>query len=644
MSNTLAELRDLPRRSSEIWELAIAPLIGMEFREGDAFIEPIGCFVADALKPFALAMRMGRPGDSESELAAEAIAAGCRNMQVRHLPGVVRMADHDLADELGSALTALGVRIEVVQSLPAIDDLIAGFMENMVEPQTLSCLDAPGMTPARLSSFAEAAALLFEAGLWRHLANEDLIEIESPAPPSEDLRFVSVMGAAGEVYGLSFIGDRESFDRLLRQENARGMGDNESLTSLTYVYADDLPAGDKEVWSDENLDVADDDAYPVLVRYPKESGFERLDGESVAFVEGLCRALANTTEKQIDAGRWKKTVDTPDGKVAYTLAIPSLNEAKSGIKPKFNPMMLDPRARDAIMLGVEMYMESRAPETIEQANELMGGLVGRVPELPAPTTPLEQAQWLCFEAFEHQGRRRIQMAREALLICPDVADAYCILAEQLGFDPEGACELYRQGMEAGRRALGEDFELPDFPFWKAVRSRPYMRAREGYARTLVDLDRQEEAVEEYQALLKLNPDDNQGVRYELEPLLMELNRLDDLEKLFENEKYADDDSAAWTYRRALLTFRREGSGPKATVALSTALKSNAHVPKYLLGRAELPSSQPETYTPGDEHEAISVALSLNMMWMRVPGALDWLAKGKRRVNQGAKRKNQRKRR
>jgi tetratricopeptide (TPR) repeat protein len=272
-------------------------------------------------------------------------------------------------------------------------------------------------------------------------------------------------------------------------------------------------------------------------------------------------------------------------------------------------------------------------------------IMGKVPVLPPPSTPLEQAQWLCFEAFEHRGRRRIQLARQALGICPDAADAYCLLAEQRGFDTAGANELFRQGMEAGRRALGEEpFNDPEFPFWGAIRSRPYMRARQGFAQTLVSLGRKQEAADEFQAMLKLNPNDNQGVRYELAPLLLELNRLDELDDLLGGENFQDDGSAEWAYVRALLAFRRTAGGPKAKSELVAAIRCNPHVPKYLLGRAELPPLPPQLYSPGDEREAMIVALSQKTLWERIPQAIDWLSKCKRELNQNAQRKKSRRRR
>ena len=79
---------------------------------------------------------------------------------------------------------------------------------------------------------------------------------------------------------------------------------------------------------------------------------------------------------------------------------------------------------------------------------LEGG--GLLPEAPAPNTPLEKAQDLVYEALESESaRKRIQLAKRALKISGDCADAYVLLAEEDAGSLEEARELYQKGVEAG---------------------------------------------------------------------------------------------------------------------------------------------------------------------------------------------------
>jgi hypothetical protein len=75
----------------------------------------------------------------------------------------------------------------------------------------------------------------------------------------------------------------------------------------------------------------------------------------------------------------------------------------------------------------------------------------------------------------------------------------------------------RTAVEAGARSLGGEFFAQNHgSFWGNVLTRLNMRARFERAEQLRDVDLPGEAVAEYEALLELNPGDNQNAR---EPLL-----------------------------------------------------------------------------------------------------------------------------
>src|SRR6516225_5504995 len=238
-------------------------------------------------------------------------------------------------------------------------------------------------------------------------------------------------------------------------------------------------------------------------------------------------------------------------------------------------------------------------------------------------TPLGKAQALMYRAFEESDQeRRVQLAKDALGICPDCADAYVMLAEHATSRKE-ARRLYEQGVAAGERALGaEAFERDVGHFWGLLETRPYMRARLGLAHSLWTAGRRDEAVQHLQDMLRLNPDDNQGVRYTLAGFLLFLDRDDDLARLL--QQYPDEASAAWAYTKALLAFRQHGDTPEARQLLKEAKKTNKHVPAYLVGEKFPPTEQPGYYSRGDESEALNYVGSFLAGWKATPGAVAWL--------------------
>jgi tetratricopeptide (TPR) repeat protein len=243
-----------------------------------------------------------------------------------------------------------------------------------------------------------------------------------------------------------------------------------------------------------------------------------------------------------------------------------------------------------------------------------------------PDDPLDLAQEIIYEAWEAPtAARRVALARKALETSADCADAYVILAQR-GKTLEEQIDLFRQGVAAGERALGpEEFEEHSGYLWGLLETRPYMRARLGLAVALWQLGEREETLSHFRDLLRLNPNDNQGVRELLLASLLVMGRDQEAQELLDRPEYEDTMLASWAYSRVLLAFRREGASEDARLLLASALEMNGHVPSYLLGRKPLPKRSLDHIGYGDESEAIAYAEEFLQAWQATPGALRWLA-------------------
>ena len=288
----------------------------------------------------------------------------------------------------------------------------------------------------------------------------------------------------------------------------------------------------------------------------------------------------------------------------------------------------DPRAMERVTQDLGRLLAEREFGSIEEADAFLENMLreggGVLPSAPAPTTPLERAQDLIYEAFETESsQKRVQLAKKALKVSPDCADAYVLLAEESAKSLQEAKDLYEKGVQAGERALGEEtFEEEAEHFWGILETRPYMRAREGLAACLWELGEREEAIKHFWQMLELNPGDNQGIRYELAGWLLDEEMDEELGELL--QRYEEDASAFWVYTRALWMFRKEGATKEATAALKEAIETNPYVPLYLLGHKSLPGALPELIGFGDESEAVAYFARALSAWLRTPGALEWL--------------------
>lgn len=289
------------------------------------------------------------------------------------------------------------------------------------------------------------------------------------------------------------------------------------------------------------------------------------------------------------------------------------------------PPLPSRKSMERVTADLHRLLEGQQFQSLDEANTFLQGHLsedGRIPQ-SAGRSSLEKAQDLAWDAWDAPtDRQAAKLARQALAISPDCADAYNVLAQMEAGTPTEVYELYRKAVDAGERSLGRAFfEEHKGHFWGLLKTRPYMRARQGLADSLWSLGQEEKAIAHYEAILELNPGDNQGIRDTL--LSRYLTRGNDagVSRLY--EQYPDDWSASFLWSRVLLECRR-GDHRAAAKALRQAMQQNPHVPDYLLGTTKLPRHLPDSYSVGGEDEAVLYIFHFGEAWVATPAALTWL--------------------
>lgn len=352
----------------------------------------------------------------------------------------------------------------------------------------------------------------------------------------------------------------------------------------------------------------------------------RPDARELTHSEALLRALAETTEDELDCGTWPKHVPTFDGPIELTLSLPLLLEAEAGQLTTRGSAMVMPRVAERESVRIARLLEGRAFESLEAVNAELERL--NRDDIPAESstrelTPLERAQELAYDAMEAHGRLRIKRARQALAVSADCADAWVLLAEEAS-TPVAAVERYERAVLAGGAAIGADrFASLRGEFWGHLETRPYMRARLGLAQALKDLGRDDEALAHYRAMLELNPGDNQGVRYLLLAALLQRGLNDEAGALL--TEHEGDPQALWPYGRLLWRFRVDGPTVRTRTALDAAVLANPYVVSYLLHPDSIPFHRPPHFALRSRQEAAYVAEALAGAFAATDGALEWLA-------------------
>ncbi len=177
-------------------------------------------------------------------------------------------------------------------------------------------------------------------------------------------------------------------------------------------------------------------------------------------------------------------------------------------------------------------------------------------------------------------------------------------------------------MQAGERSLGPKFFAENKGyFWGVLETRPYMRARLDLAQSLLTTGRTEDAVRHSEALVELNPNDNQGVRDILLGCYLSRDNLAGAQRLLHD--YQENATAIFAWGRVLQRFL-SGDLPGAQRALRKARRQNRFVEKYLTFQRPLQADMPESYALGSDEEAIICLTYLSGARADHPLATRWL--------------------
>jgi tetratricopeptide (TPR) repeat protein len=372
-----------------------------------------------------------------------------------------------------------------------------------------------------------------------------------------------------------------------------GMDSGQPLEPWAVVFGtiDEMSFGDADLWTDQAFDAPASDAYARPGHLDAEGTLRRPDPTTLDGLSLILQALADSTEDDFDSGRWTRTVTSDAGAHAITLTLPRL------------------------LAAVARETEARSAEGDERA----------------------AAQALALAARQESGRARLRLARRALARSRDCAEAWTVLADNTA-DIDRAIPLYREAVAAAERTLGpEIFEQQRGRFWAVEATRAYMRARRGLAECLDTAGNFGEAVTHYDAMLALNPADDQRVRHSYLIALLGAGRTADAVALI--DRFPADDSPAWLLAGALALFRCEGNSDAAHHRMDRALDSNRHLAAVLAGTRDVPESADDGAEPlpGSVEEAGQAVLWQLDAWEETPGAIEWMLARYRARGRGRRR-------
>ncbi|WP_249871577.1 SEC-C domain-containing protein [Oceanobacillus saliphilus] len=263
-----------------------------------------------------------------------------------------------------------------------------------------------------------------------------------------------------------------------------------------------------------------------------------------------------------------------------------------------NHVTMEKTMRD-IQKAVEKQDFDSEEEMRQFLNEL---LTNQEISSPVSTLPRDIAQDKLYEAQQAKGAKRKKLVKEALEIYPNSPDAYALMAKDAKTVNE-QYQLYHQAVIAGEEDLGKEFFRENKGhFWLMTETRPYMRAKADFATIQYNLGEKSSAITHYEELLELNPNDNQGIRYQLLPVYLEEEKYEEAKELL--YQYDGDNTANFLFNNVLLHYLIDGLTSKTKSLLKKAMKQNPYVKAYLTGKKPVPKRTYNSIGIGDEKEAI----------------------------------------
>lgn len=287
---------------------------------------------------------------------------------------------------------------------------------------------------------------------------------------------------------------------------------------------------------------------------------------------------------------------------ANTVEVAQYNSA---LKALYDSMMQsgdEPTAEKIYAIGTDPRPTEKA---LWETSMTTGGVV--IPERK-PTVAGGRAQLLAYEAYaaETEEQRR-QLANRAYEIERKNADALLLRAE-IEEDTEKANALY----ESAIREASRTFEAGENP-WQNIPNRPFMRAAFAYGVHLFKHGEYNDAASMFTDLVKMNPIDNQGARYEAIASLIHASRFNEAAEILVRYEKGSSNDATYLYLDWKLEYTASnGESKNAEEMLTVASNANSHVQHLQTFRVP-PIDYPrfQELEPGSKEEARYIYLLIH---------------------------------
>jgi hypothetical protein len=183
-------------------------------------------------------------------------------------------------------------------------------------------LDMPGVRPAQVARFYEAAAAFFRQAPWKQVGYEAAIRVQCDKFQSGPW-YAVLMGQSGLEMGLALYEDLEALQQMWAGERAdEDMARHSVATTVTFGEAWDIPVADLEAAERYGWPVARPDAYPSVFHKERGLALRPPLAWELELMEGCLRAVPGfvARRRQDDPATEEMTVPVASGELKLVLS------------------------------------------------------------------------------------------------------------------------------------------------------------------------------------------------------------------------------------------------------------------------------------------------------------------------------------
>jgi hypothetical protein len=239
-----------------------------------------------------------------------------------HRPTELQVRPDERWEGLRPHLDEIGVSVVMRDELDQINEVFTNICEHVCGKPQPGLLDMPGVTPAQVGSFYEAAAFFFRHAPWKKVGYEAAIKVQCDKFQSGPW-YAVLMGQSGLTTGLALYENMKQLRRILAGDRADEENARKSVaTTVTFEEQWDIPVADLEAAKQYGWQVARPDAYPEIMHKDRGLSHRPPLAWELELTEGCLRAVPEfvTRHNQDDPAKEEMTVPVASGELRLVLS------------------------------------------------------------------------------------------------------------------------------------------------------------------------------------------------------------------------------------------------------------------------------------------------------------------------------------